>query len=195
MRIAYADPPYPGESYMYREPARPRKAVTYQPGPDAAGEVDHAELIERLVRDFPDGWALSTKAPALRELLPLCPPRARVMPWVKPFASWKPGINPSYSWEPIIVFGGRKRERSEKTVRDWVAANITIGKGLAGVKPYEVCAWLFEVMGMGPLDELVDLFPGSGAVTEAWEIWKAGGPLPKQRRDEKRSEHTRSDAR
>src|SRR5688572_9677356 len=109
MRIAYADPPYPGESHFYDAPTRPRAKVTYQPGPDAAGEVDHPALIARLVADFPDGWALSTKASALRDLLPLCPPRARVMPWVKPFASFKPGINPAYAWEPIIVFGGRKR--------------------------------------------------------------------------------------
>jgi hypothetical protein len=182
VRIAYADPPYPGESYFYKE------------HPDYAGEVDHAELIARLVAEYPDGWALSTKAPALRDLLPLCPPRARVMPWVKPFASFKPGINPAYCWEPVIVFGGRKRTRQEKTVRDWVAANITIGKGLAGVKPYEVCAWLFEVLGMGPEDELVDLFPGSGAVTVAWETWKAGGPLPKSRRDEDRSANAKENS-
>lgn len=173
MRIAYADPPYPGESYFYKD------------HPDYAGEVDHVELIARLSAEYPDGWALSTKAPALRDLLPLCPPRARVMAWVKPFASFKPGVNPGYCWEPVIVHGGRKRGRNEKTVRDWVACNITIGKGLAGVKPYEVCAWLFEVLGMGPEDELVDLFPGSGAVSEAWETWKAGGPMPKQRRDER----------
>lgn len=185
MRIAYADPPYPGESHFYEPAKRARKKVTYQPSSSSTGEVDHVELIARLSRDFPDGWALSTKAPSLRDLLPICPPRARVMPWVKPFASFKPGVNPSYSWEPIIVVGGRKRTRQEKTVRDWVAANITMSKGLAGVKPYDVCAWLFEVMGMSRDDELVDLFPGSGAVTNAWQTWCEGGPMPKQRRDEK----------
>lgn len=172
MRIAYADPPYPGESYMYAG------------HPDYAGEVDHAELIARLVAEFPDGWALSTKSSALRDLLPLCPARDRVMAWVKPFASFKPGINPGYCWEPVIVFGGRKRTREQKTVRDWVAVNIALRKGLPGVKPYEVCAWLFDVLGMCPDDELADLFPGSGAVSEAWETWKSGGPMPKPRRDD-----------
>lgn len=184
VKIAYADPPYPGESHFYEVPSRPRAKVTYQPGPAAAGEVDHADLIRRLAEEFPDGWALSTKAPALRDLLPICPSGCRVMPWVKPFASFKPGVNPAYAWEPVIVFGGRKRTRQEKTVRDWVAANITIGKGLAGAKPYEFCAWLFEVLGMGPDDELIDMFPGSGAVTDAWHVWCAGGPLPKPRRDD-----------
>lgn len=69
MRIAYADPPYPGCAHLYRE------------HPDFAGEVDHAELLERL-RDF-DGWVLHTSAPALRDLLPLTPPHVRVMPWVR----------------------------------------------------------------------------------------------------------------
>jgi hypothetical protein len=105
------------------------------------------------------------------------------MAWVKPFCSFKPGINPAYAWEPLIVCGGRKRTRQQTTVRDWTATNITLKKGLTGAKPYEFCAWVFEVLGMGPDDELVDIFPGTGAVTGAWNTWVAGGPLPKERRD------------
>lgn len=170
--MAYADPPYPGRAYYYKD------------HPDFAGEVDHAKLIERLVDEFPDGWALSTASSALRDLLPLCPADVRVMSWVKPFCSFKPGINPAYAWEPVIVRRGRKRTRQQKTVRDWVACNITLQKGLTGAKPYEFCAWLFDVLGMCPDDELADLFPGSGAVAEAWEAWKQGGPMPKTRRDD-----------
>ena len=53
LRLAYADPPYPGLSARY-----------YADHEDFAGEVDHAELIRRLSIDF-DGWALSTSARAL----------------------------------------------------------------------------------------------------------------------------------
>ena len=173
MKFGYADPPYPGRAYYYKD------------HPDFAGEVDHAALINRLVDEFPDGWALSTASSALYQILPLCPAKVRVMAWVKPFCSFKPGINPAYAWEPLLVVGGRKRTREQTTVRDWTACNITLKKGLTGVKPYDFCAWLFDVLGMTPEDDLADLFPGSGAVSTAFEMWKVGGPVPKERRDVK----------
>jgi hypothetical protein len=161
VKFAYADPPYPGCAHLYRA------------HPDFAGEVDHAELVARLVAEFPDGWALSTSAPALRDVLNLCPVEARVMPWVKPFASFKPGVGVAFAWEPVIVMGGRKRTRQQPTVRDWVAANITLKRGLTGAKPRAFCFWLFDVLGMEPEDEFVDLFPGSGAVMSAWNERRA----------------------
>jgi len=153
VRVAYADPPYPGRAYMYKE----------------RQEVDHEELIAKL-RTF-DGWALSSSSSALRMLLPMCPERVRVMAWVKPFASWKPGVNPAYAWEPILVVPARKRGRELPTVRDWVSVNITLKKGLAGAKPREFCMWLFEALGMLPGDEFHDLFPGTGIVTKCHEQW------------------------
>lgn len=156
MQFAYADPPYPGQAKRH-----------YSHDPRCA-EVDHGELVARLVAEFPDGWALSTSSTALRDVLPLCPPDVRVMAWVKPFASFKPGVNPAYAWEPVIVRGGRKRGRKAATVRDWVAENITLKRGLSGAKPRAFCLWLFDVLGAQRGDELADLFPGSGAVTAAW---------------------------
>jgi hypothetical protein len=160
-RFAYADPPYPGCAHLYRA------------HPDYAGEVDHAELVARLVRDYPDGWALSTSSPALWDVLPLCPrpPESRVCVWAKPFASFKPGVGVAYAWEPVIVYRGRRRTREEPTVRDWIAENITLQKGLTGAKPRAFCFWLFEVLGMQPGDEFHDLFPGTGGVMEAWREW------------------------
>ncbi len=156
MKFAYADPPYPGQAKRHY----------------ASREIDHIELVNLLATDYPDGWALSTSSPALRFILPLCPPDVRVMAWVKPFASFKPGVNPAYAWEPVIVRGGRPRRRTEETVRDWMSANITLKKGTHGAKPLSFCLWLFSVLNMCPDDQLDDLYPGSGAVTEAWNIWK-----------------------
>jgi hypothetical protein len=130
-------------------------------------EVDHQELIERLNQY--DAWALSLSSPTLKIILPMCPADVRVMAWVKPFASFKPNVNPAYSWEPVIVRGGRKRDRKEKTVRDWVSANITLKKGLSGAKPEAFCFWLFTVLGMLPNDQFDDLFPGTGIVSQCWE--------------------------
>jgi hypothetical protein len=155
--IAYADPPYPGQ-------ARRRYACD---------EIDHRKLVTMLVENYPDGWALSTSSPALHEVLPLCPPTVRIGAWVKPFAVYKPGVNPAYAWEPVLYTGGRKRDRTHRTVRDWVSCNITLRRGLCGAKPEDFCRWLFALMGLRPGDHFVDLFPGSGAVTTAWRNYVA----------------------
>ena len=162
MRFAYADPPYPGCGHFYAE----------------KHGVNHRVLIGTLCAEYPDGWALSTNTPSLREVLPLCPPNVRVMAWVKPFASFKPGVGLAYAWEPVILFGGRRRERERGTVRDWFACSITLRRGFTGAKPEALCFWLFEALGCVPGDTLDDLFPGSGAVSSAWRAWNAQGRLP-----------------
>lgn len=165
MTFAYADPPYLGVAERH-----------YGEHHEHASDYDqlgtHAELIKQLHTRYPDGWALSMASTNLQALLPLCPPDVRVMAWVKPFASFKPNVPVAYAWEPVIVRGGRKRARTEPTVRDWVAANITLRKGMPGAKPPEFCAWLFDVLGATPTDSFVDLFPGSGAVGDAWDAFR-----------------------
>lgn len=165
MRFAYADPPYLGDA-LKRYGDRHEDAAAFDT------VKAHAQLIARLVSDYPDGWALSLHTPSLRTLLPLCPEDVRVGAWVKPFASFKPGVNPAYAWEPVIFRGGRKRTKEAETVRDWTACNITLQRGFPGAKPDGFCFWLFDLLGMQPEDELDDLFPGSGAVGRAWELWK-----------------------
>ncbi len=155
LRVAYADPPYIG------------KAKKHYDSP----EVDHAELIQRLVCDY-DAWALSANSTTLRYLLPLCPEKVRIGVWVKPFCIFKPNVNPAYAWEAVLFDGARKRERYEDTVRDWVSVSVTIKKGLVGVKPKVFCYWLFELLGMRQDDEFIDLYPGSGMVTQCWQEWR-----------------------
>jgi hypothetical protein len=162
MRVAIADPPYIGWSGYYRT------------HPDYDGEVDHEALILRLVDEFPDGWALCCSSPSLRLLLPLCPDDVRVLAWVKPFASFKPSVNPAYAWEPVILRGGHclAYRQGGTTVRDWLSEPMSMRKGLVGVKPERFSFWLFEVLGLRPGDELVDLFPGTGAIGRAWVQWQ-----------------------
>jgi hypothetical protein len=151
MRFAYADPPYVGQARKrYGEP-----------------EVDHAELLNRLVADYPDGWALSCSSPSLQYILSLCPNDVRVMAWVKPFASFKPNVNPTYAWEPVIVKGGRKRTRDMETARDWVSANITLNRVPVGAKPETFSRWLCQILNVQPGDEFHDLYPGTGGVGRA----------------------------
>jgi hypothetical protein len=153
MKFAYADPPYVGCAKKYPEKT----------------EVDHAELINRLVAEYPDGWALSLSNPSLRYILSLCPLSARVMAWVKPFAIFKPNVGIAYAWEPVIVYGGRRRSREQKTVRDWVSANITLRRGVVGAKPPEFAYWLCEVLNASEGDSLDDLYPGTGIMAECWK--------------------------
>lgn len=166
MKIAYADPPYPGCAHLYKN------------HPDFAGEVDHAALITRLESDF-DGWVLHTSSVALGRVLPLVPSGARVMAWVKGFAAFKKNVSVAYAWEPVIVKAARKPVVSKRLVmRDWIQESITLKRGLTSTKPEKVCHWAFEMVGARPEDELADLFPGTGAVTKAWGTWGKLFALP-----------------
>uniref|UniRef100_A0A6M3J7X3 Methyltransferase n=1 Tax=viral metagenome TaxID=1070528 RepID=A0A6M3J7X3_9ZZZZ len=155
-QIIYADPPYIGQAKKHYN----------------SEEVDHKSLILEL--EAYDGWALSLSSPTLQEILAMCPKSVRVGAWVKPFCSFKPNVNPAYAWEPVIFKPARARGRDVMTVRDWVSANITLKKGLSGVKPEAFSFWLFEILGAEPTDEFIDMFPGSGAVTRAWNKWITG---------------------
>lgn len=159
MRFAYADPPYLGQARRHY-------------GPDAR-EVNHRVLLGTLVREFPDGWALSCSSPSLGTLLALCPPDVRVLAWVKPFCRFKPNVGVAYAWEPVIVRGGRRRTRTQPTVRDWLAASATRRTGVVGAKPEAFCRWLLEVLNAQAGDELVDMFPGTGVVTRTWQAMQA----------------------
>lgn len=161
LRVGYADPPYPGMSRFYRD------------HPDYAGELDHGELIDRLEADY-DGWCLHTASTTLKEVLTLAPEGVRVMAWVKPFAIFKKHVSVAYSWEPVIVKPCRPRPfDGYTTINDWISEPITLRRGLTGVKPAAVCRWLFDAMGMAAEDSLDDMFPGSGAVADAWEAWRS----------------------
>jgi len=158
---AYADPPYPGHADRYKDHI------------DYDGEVDHAELVNRLCAEFPDGWALHTASTTLKQVLALCPNDVRIGAWVKPFGVFKPAVNPGYVWEPVIFRGGRRRtDRTEPTVRDWCSYPITLERGVVGAKPEGVCFWVFAMLGLRQGDVLMDLFPGSGAVSRAWDRWQ-----------------------
>jgi hypothetical protein len=165
--MAYADPPYIGQSKKH-----------YEDHADYAGEVDHEDLVARLVTDYPDGWALSLSAPTTHLLLDICRANGlrledgdiRLCSWVKPFAAFKRNVRVAYAWEPVIVKPAERLDGAIPT-RDFVAESITMRRGLSGAKPERFCHWLFAVMGLRRTDELHDLFHGSGAVARAWESW------------------------
>ena len=175
MKFAYAEPPYLGCGKLY---AKNHSDALVWDNPK-----EHKRLIERLVGEFPDGWAYSLSSTTLHTLLPFCPDDVRVMAWVKPFCSFKPNVNPAYAWEPVIVRGGRKRTRTMETIPDFVSCNITLQKGLTGAKPLDFWLWLFTVLNAESNDEFCDLFPGSNGGDHAWKRYSNQQTMFQQKRD------------
>jgi hypothetical protein len=159
LRLAYADPPYPGMAGLYPENT----------------EVDHGELIERL--ESYDGWALSTDERSLSYVLNLCPSGTRVLAWCRTNAA--PFIpNPSASWEPVLLRPARVRP---VTTRSYLVAGSHTGflqrDGLTGAKPPAFCEWVIRCLGAEPGDTPHDVFPGTGGMDEAWERFLRQPPL------------------
>jgi hypothetical protein len=160
MRLAYADPPYPGMADLYVEQT----------------EVDHRVLLRRL--DEYDGWALSTDERSLAFVLTLCPRGVRILAWCRSNAPFL-YPNPAASWEPVICKPARIKP---VTVRTYLVTAAPTGRsqreGLTGQKPPGFCEWVLRSLGADPEeDELHDLFPGTGVMSQTWRGFKAQRPL------------------
>lgn len=159
MRLAYADPPYPGKAHLYPENQ----------------EVDHAELIARL--EWFDGWALSTDETSLQEVLELCPYPVRICAWCRtndpPFTP-----NPVRSWEPVIVSPARTEEVTARSFLIDHAPSGFLQRGLTGAKTQAFCDWVLRCMGARQHDTLDDLFPGTGIMGETFSTFRAQLTLP-----------------
>lgn len=155
MVFAYADPPYPGKALLYPE----------------RREVDHASLLERLTKNYPDGWALSTSSDALRDVLSLCPRGVRICAWFKG-PRYTKSRRALVSWEPLIVSGGRPLRVD--VVQDLRDGLVAVGRfrrfpgAMVGMKPPAFAEWMFRQLGASRGDRLDDLFPGSGAIRRSW---------------------------
>jgi hypothetical protein len=160
MRLAYADPPYLGCCGLYGH--RHEEPYGCWDDPET-----HRQLMVNLYAHY-EGWAMSLSSTSLQDLLPLLPVgpvRARIGAWVKPFAAYKANVRIAYTWEPVIFRPGRDRSADGAPVgRDFIAEPITLARGLTGAKPDRVCRWLLDLLGYLDGDEVVDLFPGTGAL-------------------------------
>lgn len=169
LRLAYADPPYPGLARKY-----------YGHHPDYGGEVDHAALLSRL-EDY-DGWALSTSARSLPQVLGLAAaiPGVRVGAWVRgPRPSRQGAVGPYSAWEPVLYRGARPMvsPRPGVDVLEHFHHPRRAAGEVVGAKPWAFCRWLFCDLLQGRAgDQLDDLYPGSGGVRLAWETWASGLP-------------------
>lgn len=184
LRLAYADPPYPGHSDIYRG------------DPAYAGEVNIPQLLSLLASY--DGWALSTSAAGLPGILAECVSRrltVRVAIWVRTPRPHKISriLN---AWEALLFHPARQivppRYRQDAHELPDATPPLRVHDALVGVnprrrptlpgncpgmKPPAFCEWLFRLLGALPGDHLDDLFPGSGIVTRAWKDY-TGDPSP-----------------
>jgi hypothetical protein len=173
MRLGYADPVYFGCGKLY--------AAHHPEALDWDDPQTHVRLVQRLQDEF-DGWVLHASATPESQALYaplLLKTGARHCSWVKGFAAFKRNVSVAYAWEPVFIRAARKPVVSKRLVmRDWIQESITLRRGLTGAKPEAVCHWAFELLGARPEDDLTDLFPGTGAVTEAWRTWRGKFTLP-----------------
>lgn len=192
MRFAYADPPYLGCCALYGH-EHGDSGLCWD------DLRTHHLLIARLYSEYPDGWALSCSVPSLAPLLlatstnasgARSPNGVRIGAWVKTFCAFEKGVRPAYAWEPVLFYRGRNppgyrhepppKNGKQTTPKDFaitpevwespvLAEPITLRRGLTGAKPEAFAMWVFALLNAQQGDELVDLFPGTGAVTRAWE--------------------------
>lgn len=200
MRLAIADPPYPP---IFRErfdlvgggsrvTKRSRATRWYGDGPRSATDspradlhpeaskwddlTEHRKLLLHLVENF-DGWAIATTPDGLQAYFPL-PLNAQIMAWHKPNAQ-RGGGRLIERWEPVIVYVPEERQtRGGPGVSNVLRAAAPQARddrvSFVGSKPAAWTRWVLAALGYDPaIDDLVDLFPGSGAVGAA-----ADGMLP-----------------
>lgn len=165
MRLAVADPPYPG------------RAELYIGHPDYRGEVDHHRLLADLAGY--DGWALATSADALPALCVM----AHDLGLVHRVASWHRGHRvtragyPLSAWEPVLYRPARPGivgEQVPDALQHGARARTTDPLHVVGAKPAAWCAWVFGLLQARVGDQISDLFPGSGGVGRAWRVCEAG---------------------
>lgn len=168
LRFAYSDPPYPGLAKKY-----------YGDHPEFGGEVDHRELIDRMVAEYPDGFALSTSKSALLSVWKMCPDETRLSIFNKGSRA-SVSYHERNAYEPVLIYRGRER-RMEPTevlddVLDWGGRQHSHPGALVGMKSAPFCEWVFRQLGAMRGDSMTDIFPGSGAVSRAWRIY-SGQPV------------------
>ena len=170
MKIAYADPPYYGCSVrLYGDQHEDAAVYDTQQG--------HLALVSRLADEYPDGWALSCNPADLRWLYPATPEGTRIATWCKTWHRIRPLVSVQWAWEPLLWYGGRNIKGRNPIIRDWLTCPVTLQRSTKGAKPEAFCHWMFALLGLVPGDDLHDLFPGSGAVSAAWEAWCRQGVL------------------
>lgn len=178
MRLCIADPPYPpfvgaggkknrsSRWYGYGQRSTKDKPSDQHPNAEEWDDpMRHRRLLLDLC-DLYDGFAIATSPDGIAAYGPL-PKEMRIMSWVKPNA--QPGAHRLLSsWEAVLLFPpmGRRSNRGGRGAISDVLIEPAPRRGFIGSKPHAWTKWVLAAMSFEPGDVVVDMFHGSGAVTE-----------------------------
>ena len=111
-------------------------------------------------------------------MLTLCPAGVRVAAWHRGERTVR-SLYPLHAREPVIYHGSRQilGERRTDSIVCGPGLLTTLPGRAVGAKPAVVCRRIFGLLGAQPGDSIDDLFPGSGAVGQAWRAFM-GTPRP-----------------
>ena len=160
MKFAYADPPYYTMGKKMYGSLHLEAAIWDE-------KETHIALIDRLILEYPDGWAMSCNPANLHWLL-TNRENIRVCAWTKTFHQIR-GTTNQYAWEAVLLYGGRKDNKRKPMVRDWLSCPIAMKKGLQGAKPDAFNNWILDLLNLQDGDVLDDLFSGTGSMSKALE--------------------------
>ena len=160
MKFAYADPPYYTMGKKMYGSLHLEAAIWDE-------KATHIELIDRLLDEYPDGWAMSCNPANLHWLL-ANRENIRVCAWTKTFHQIR-GTTNQFAWEALLLYGGRKDNNRKPMVRDWLSCPIAMQKGLQGAKPDAFNNWVLDLLNYKDGDQLDDLFTGTGSMSQAVE--------------------------
>lgn len=157
MKFAYADPPYVGTGKKIYGKLHSEAHLWDSP-------EHQKQLVQTLIKEYPDGWAMSCNPRDLHYLL--IDSNIRVCAWTKTFHQIR-HINIQYAWEPVLLYGGRDEGSRKPMVRDWVSGHIAMKKGLRGSKPDYFNDWILSLLNFQKGDVIEDIFPGTNGMSEA----------------------------
>lgn len=171
MRLAIADPPYLGRANRWYGTGRGHGAGRGRPDSHPSAQdwdlLDtHLDLLARLEHDY-DGWAYAGAPDSLPAIAHAIPAQAQVLVWHRGNAIPNGGRIRT-TWEYVIarIPNGRTSRDSGLAVDDHLTAGIENRQRFVGAKPAAWTRWVLAVLGHTPgVDVVVDIFPGSGAIT------------------------------
>lgn len=176
MKLAIADPPYLGRAVRWygaggcgdghgKNQADNHPEAYLWDLPET-----HKALVAELEANY-DGWAIAMSVHSLSTYLSVVETDSRngirVGVWQKPSA-YPSGSRIGNHWEPVLfrIPTERKGRNTGPAVKDVLTA-LPLRSNFVGAKPPEWTNWVLEIMGYQKGDEVIDLFVGSGAVTNA----------------------------
>lgn len=184
MRLAIADPPYLGRAALWyggkgrskqgsqgRACGRGDGAAEFHPEAHRWDDpMEHLALMSAMNADY-DGWALAASGKSIAPLIGHAELLgARLAIWHVTNAI-PDGCRVRNTWEAVLykIPDGRKAVGSGHRVPDLLSAAHPVS-GFVGAKPDRWTHWVLDLMGFQPGDEVVDMFPGSGAVERAMGV-------------------------